>query len=103
MQLLELPGARLAGLHERPDTNTGAMRLIVVVGELVLSVAVTVADSLVGIKVDAVALNMAVTEPDGTVTEVGTVSSASLLDKVTFASPGGAASVSVTMHVLAPP
>lgn len=52
---------------------------------------------------DAVALNVAVAEPDATVTEAGTVSSALLLESVTLVPPAGAVCVSVTVHCDDPP
>jgi hypothetical protein len=42
-QLLKPPGPRVAGLHDKVETDTDATRLIVAVCELVPSVAVTVA------------------------------------------------------------
>ena len=43
VHVLTVPGLRLAGLQTKVDTRTGASRLIVVVCELVPSVAVTLA------------------------------------------------------------
>ncbi len=49
---------------------------------------------------EAVALKVAVVDPDATVTDPGTVSSALLLDSVTLDPPVGAVCVSVTVQVL---
>ena len=43
VQVLEAFGPRLVGLHTRVDINTGAVRLTVVLAELLLYVAVIVA------------------------------------------------------------
>jgi hypothetical protein len=51
---------------------------------------------------DAVALKVAVVDPDGTVIDAGTVSKALLLDNVTDEPPVGAVCVNVTRHVLTP-
>ena len=48
----------------------------------------------------AVALKVAVVDPDATVTDAGTVSEALLLTSVTPDPPVGAVCVSVTVHVL---
>ena len=51
----------------------------------------------------AIAENVAIVAPAGTVTEAGTVRSAVLLDNKTWAPPEGAGDESVTVHVeLAP-
>ena len=50
--------------------------------------------------VEVVALNIAVVEPAGTVTDAGTVSEALLLASVTLDPPAGAFWVSVTVQVL---
>jgi len=50
--------------------------------------------------VPAVALKVAVVDPAATVTEAGTVSADTLLDKATLAPPTGAAWVSVMVQVL---
>src|ERR1700689_3554798 len=47
----------------------------------------------------AVALNVAVVEPDATITDAGTVSEVLLLDSVTLDPLLGAVCVSVTVHV----
>jgi hypothetical protein len=75
---------RLVGLHATPDTSTGACRLIVAVWELVPSVAVTVALWLLGIEAAAVAVNLALLAPTGTVTDEGTISNGLLLLKTTL-------------------
>ena len=49
-----------------------------------------------------VALNPAVVDPAGTVTEAGTVTDELLLDSVTTAPPAGAAAVSVTVQASVP-
>jgi hypothetical protein len=55
---------------------------------------------LLAIVVAAVALNVAVVDPAATVTEVGTVSAALLLESVTADPPAGAACVKVTVQLL---
>ena len=52
------------------------------------------------IEAAAVALNVAVVDPDATVTDAGTVSEALLLPSVTLEPPVEAVWVSVTVHVL---
>ncbi len=64
--------------------------MIVAVWELARSVAVRVAVWLLAMEAAAVALKVAVVEPDATVTEVGTVSEALLLERVTAEPPVGA-------------
>ena len=51
----------------------------------------------------AVALNVALVAPAGTVTDAGTVSEALLLVNVTVDPPAGAVWVGVTVQVLTPP
>ena len=55
---------------------------------------------MLAIEAAAVALNVAVVDPDATVTDAGTVSEALLLASVTLDPPAGAVWVSVTVHVL---
>jgi len=57
---------------------------------------------LLAIEAAAVAVKVAVADPDATVTEAGTVSEVLLLARVTPDPPAGAVCVSVTMQVLTP-
>jgi hypothetical protein len=93
------PDTRLAGLHVRPLSNTGATSAIVAVCVLPFSVAVMVAVWLLAI-VPAVAVKVAVVLPDATAAEAGTVNAAALLDTVTVAPP---VCVTVTVQVALPP
>ncbi len=104
VQVLDPFAPKLLGLHPNDDTSTGATRFTVVLAELLLYVAVTVAPWSLGMAPVSVALKVAVVCPANTVTEPGTGSSALLLDKVTEAPPVGAAPDNVTVQVVpAPP
>ena len=89
MQVLEAFGPRLAGLHEREETNTGATRLTVELAEPLLYVAVTVALAS-ALMAAVVALNVAVAALAATVTDAGTVSAEFEFDRVILAPPVGA-------------
>jgi hypothetical protein len=99
VHVLEEFRPRLAGLHPSDDTRTGATRLTVVLAELLLYVAVTVALWSLGMLV-VVALNVAVVAAAATVTDAGTARKALLSESVTNAPPAGAALLSVTVQVL---
>jgi uncharacterized membrane protein YjdF len=96
------PVPRLVGLQDSPLTNTGGTSVMFAVCELPFSEAVTVAVWFVEI-VPAVAVNVAVVEPDATVTVPGTVSAPTLLDSPTATPPVPAALDSVTVQVDPPP
>jgi hypothetical protein len=100
VQVLTALCPKLVGLQANADSNTGAVRLIVAVCELLPRVAVTVALWLLAITAAAVALNVAEVDPDVTVTDAGTVSVALLLASVRLNPPVGAVCVSVTVQVL---
>ena len=100
VQVLDVPGPTLGGLHARPETRTGAIRLIAAVCELGPSVAVTVAPWLLAIEAPAVALKFAVLVPGAIVTDAGTISKGLLLLNVTLEPPARAAWVSVTVQLL---
>ena len=93
------PDTRLAGLHVRPLSTTGAANAIVAVCVLPFSVAVMVAVWLLAI-LPAAVVNVAVVLPSPTVTAAGTVNATALLDSVTVAPP---VFVTVTVHVALPP
>ena len=93
------PELRLVGVQVNPLKVTGATSEIAAACELPLSEAVMVAVRELD-TVPAVAVNVAVALPAGTVTEAGAVNSAELLDSVTVAP---AAVVSVTVHVALAP
>lgn len=67
------PEPRVVRLQAKEETSTGATRPIVAGAELLLYVAVTVADMLL-LKVAVLALKLPVVAPDTTITEGGTVS-----------------------------
>jgi hypothetical protein len=69
--------------------------------ERLFSLAVSVADCDVE-KLETVAAKLAPVAPAGTVTETGTVTDESLLDKLTFNPPLGAAAVSARVQVSVP-
>ncbi len=101
VQVLVPFGPRLLGLHDRVDTRTAAVRLTVVLAELLLYVAVTVALwSLLTVPV--VALNVFEVDPAATVADAGTANVGFVFANVTTAPPEGAALVKVTVHVLVP-
>ena len=89
MQVLEALGPRLAGLHDSEETNTGAARLTIVLAEVLLYVAVTVALAL-ALKVAVVALNVAVVALAATVTDAGMVRAEFEFDRAIPAPPVGA-------------
>ena len=88
--MLDAPGPTLVGLQARAVTIVDAAKLMVTLCELLPRVAVTVADPLVA-SVAVVALKVAEVDPAATVTEVGTVSDALVLVRVTELPPVGAA------------
>jgi hypothetical protein len=100
VQLLVPLGPRVVGLHASVVTTVGATRLMVIC-ELFPNVAVTVPEWLV-VKLPVVALNVAVVDPAGAVTDVGTVNAVFVLASATVAPPAGAAWLSVTVQLLVP-
>ncbi len=97
------PKLKLVGLHDtRLTVVFGTTSEIDAVLELPLYEAVTTADWLAVI-VPAVAVKLADIAPDATFTEEGTVSAATLLDRVTVIPLEPAACDSVTMQADAPP
>ena len=99
LQVLEELGPRLVGLQVSVETSIGATRFTVVLAELLLYVAVTVALELLAMVV-VVVLNVAEVAAAVTVTDAGTVRVALVLVRTTLAPPVGAAWVKVTVQVL---
>jgi hypothetical protein len=88
VQVLTALCPRLVGLHAMPDTRTGtdgATRLMAAVWELVPRVAVTVALWLLAIRAAALALNVTLVAPAGTVTEAGPLSAMAVVAVSTLA------------------
>ena len=103
VQVLEELGPRLVGTQASEETVADGVRVMVVLAEVPLYVAVTVALWELEI-VAAVAWKLAVVEPAPTVTDAGTVKPDVLLfDRVTTVPPLGAAMDSVTVQVEADP
>ena len=90
MHVLDEFGPRLLALQESAETRTGATKLTVVLAELLLYVAVTVALELL-LMVPVVTAKVPEVAPAATVTEAGTVKVELVLDNVTLAPPAGAA------------
>jgi hypothetical protein len=99
VHVVEAFGPRLAGLHDSEETNTGAARLTIVLAEVLLYVAVTVALAL-ALKVAVVALNVAVVALAATVTDAGMVRAEFEFDRAIPAPPVGAGWVRLTVQVL---
>jgi hypothetical protein len=99
VQVALAPEPRLAGLHVRPLSSTGAANEIVAVCVLQFSIAVMVAVWLLAVA-PAVAVKVAVVLLDPTATEAGTVNAATLLHSVTVAPP---VFDTVTVQVALPP
>ena len=91
---------RVVGVQATEDTSTGASRLIEVVCELLLKLAVMVALELEPMEAAALAVKVALVAPAATVTEAGTVSRVLLLESETEAPPDRAGCVVVTVQVL---
>ena len=83
-------------MHDSEETNTGAARLTIVLAEVLLYVAVTVALALelmvavVALNVAVVALNVAVVALAATVTDAGTVRAEFEFDRAIADPPEGA-------------
>lgn len=90
VQFAVADGGKLDGLQAKELTVTVATRLMVTLCELLPSVAVTVADWLLG-RVAVVTLNVAEVDAAGTVTDAGTVKVVFVFVKVTWLPPVGAA------------
>jgi hypothetical protein len=90
VHVLDEFGPRLLALQESAETRTGATKLTVVLAELLLYVAVTVALELL-LMVPVVTAKVPEVAPAATVTEAGTVKVELVFDKVTLAPPVGAA------------
>ena len=90
VHVLDEFGPRLLALQESVETRTGATKLTVVLAELLLYVAVTVALELL-LMVPVVTAKVPEVAPAATVTEAGTVKVELVFDKVTLAPPVGAA------------
>jgi hypothetical protein len=99
VQLLEVFGPMLVGLQSSEESKPGATKLTVVLTELLLYVAVTVALELLPTAV-VVATKLAPLAPAGIVTDAGTVSVEFVLVRVTLIPPLGAGAVSVIVHML---
>ena len=99
--VVELPPAKLAGLRTKP-TKAGGFTVTVAVCETVLKVAVTSADAWEETGT-AVAVNVALLCPAGTVTELGTVRAVFPLDKATTNPPVAVGALSVTVPVVGLP
>ena len=98
-----VPGpVRLDGEHVRLLTVTGAFKVMAEVELEPLAVAVTVAVESLAM-VPAVAEKVPVAEPAATVIEAGVVRDALFEARFTGRPPVGAAALTVTVHVLAPP
>jgi hypothetical protein len=89
-QVVVAPELTLVGLQARVETSAGATRLKVAVWEAPFRVAVMVADWFVVI-VARLALKVVEVLLAGTVTDVGTVSAALLLESATVLPPVAAA------------
>ncbi|MBK9170134.1 MAG: hypothetical protein IPM24_22095 [Bryobacterales bacterium] len=102
VQVLD-PGVAIAdGVQVRFDRDAEGTRERVVVRDVPLATAVTVADDEVVI-VLAFAVKLAAVPPAATAAEAGTVRSDEFDDKFTVTPPAGAALLRVTVHVEAPP
>ena len=102
VQVEEPPASSVVALHANAETRVGATRLRVVVWVEPLRVAVSVPVWVV-VMAPRLAVKVADVLPAGTVTEVGTVNAALLLESATALPPGPTAWLSVaTQVVLAP-
>ena len=97
-QVVAAPEIKLADLQDSEEIVIPDTRLIVAVCDTPLSLAVSVALSLLGILLAAMARKLVVVEPAATVADLETGSSVLLLDKATHAPPEGAAWLKVTVH-----
>jgi hypothetical protein len=98
VQVVEELRPRLAGLQASEETRTGAIRLTVVLAELLLYAAVMVA--LWSLLIAAVVeLKLTEVADAATVTDAGTVRVELVLDRVTTAPPVAAALLKVTAQV----
>ena len=99
VQVLFELDARVVGTHWTDERLTGAWRVMVAVLEVLLRVAVTVADPPEAI-VPAVAVKLAVVELAGTLTDAGTVKDALLDERETEVAAVSEAFVRVTVQEL---
>jgi len=99
VQVLEALGPKLVGLQDRPVICVCATKLMAAFCVLLPKLAVTVADWLLPM-VPLVAVNVFEVDPAATVSDVGTVNRALLLDNDTVVPPDGAAWFRVTVQVL---
>ena len=99
VQVLVALEARLEGLQVSDDRLTGACSESVLVADVPLSEAVTVALPF-DVNEPAVAVKVALLDPEATVTEAGTVSAELLEDSATLAP---VVPLRLTVHVLEPP
>jgi len=102
VQVVDAPELTLVGLQARAETSTRATSVRVAVFEAPFRVAVMVADCVV-VTVPTVAVKVVEVLVAGTVTDAGTVSAGLLLESATALPPVGAASLRVTVQVVAAP
>jgi hypothetical protein len=102
VQLEDAPASRFVELQDNAEISNGAFKVKVTVREAPFRTAVMVADWLVVIE-PAVALNVVEVAPAGTVIEAGRVSAGLLVESPIVLPPVGAASLSVSVQVAAPP
>lgn len=99
LHVLRESGPKLVGLQDTEDIGDAALkRLTLVLAELLLYVAVTVALELLPTAA-VVTLNVAEAAPAPTVAEAGTFNVALLFESETTAPPDGADGLRVTVHV----